>query len=285
VLALAAALDWPGALEASAAVLDDLLQRKPARADAAIARASVMLLAGEPAKAATLAQGAMPHVELAPRANYVLGRALFASGKQAEGLGAMQRYLDGEPGDPRAQRLTASAGREPALVTAAAAVEDGPGSALRFSATADKIAMHSQTYAMDASWPITWRIVNHAAAPATGLLLEFATERVLRDDGEAERGTAVLLAQRPAAGEAAALAKKGARNVFPEAKLKTLAPLVPGTRREQFRERQSGSSRQGEVTTLQRGDTVYFLVLNASTASYPKLKDEYAEFVKNLVVK
>jgi hypothetical protein len=285
VLALAAALDWPGALEASVAVLDDALARKPARADATIARASVMLLAGEPAKAATLAEGVVPHVELAPRTNYVLGRALLASGKQAEGLEAMRRYLDGEPGDPRAQRLSASAGRDPALVTAGASVEDGPATALRFSATADKVTMHSQAYGMDASWPVTWRIVNHAAAPATGLLLEFATERVLREDGEAERGTAVLLAQRPAAGEAAALAKKGARNMFPEAKLKTLSPLVPGTRREQFRERQSGSSRQGEVTTLQRGDTVYFLVLNASTASYPKLKDEYATFVKNLVVK
>ncbi len=40
-LALAAALDWPGAAEQAAAVLDDVLKRRSTRADAAVARASV----------------------------------------------------------------------------------------------------------------------------------------------------------------------------------------------------------------------------------------------------
>ncbi len=85
-----------------------------------------------------------------------------------------------------------------------------------------------------------------------------------------------------AGSEAAALARKGARNMFPDAKLKTLPPLLPGSKREQFRERKGGSQRQGEVTTIERDGAVYFLVLNASTGSYPKLKDEYATFVKSL---
>src|SRR4029077_15620830 len=93
---------------------------------------------------------------------------------------------------------------------------------------------------------------------------------------------ASLLVQRPGPGEAAELVKRGARNMFPDAKLKSLPPLVPGSRREQFRERKQGSQRQGEVTTLEHKGTVFFLVLNASPASYPKLKDEYAAFVKSL---
>jgi hypothetical protein len=121
-------------------------------------------------------------------------------------------------------------------------------------------------------------------ASESGLLIDFATARVLRDDGEAERATAVVLVQHPDAGGAAELARKAGRNMFPDAKLKTLPPLLPGSRREQFRERAEGATHQGEVTTLERNGTVYFLILNATTASYPKLKDEYATFVKSLVL-
>ena len=39
------------------------------------------------------------------------------------------------------------------------------------------------------------------------------------------------------------------------------------------------------MTTFERGGSVFFLVLNASPASYPKLKDEYAGFVKSLAPK
>ena len=46
-LAIAAALDWPGAAEQAAAVLDDVFKRTPSRADVALSRARVLLLAGE----------------------------------------------------------------------------------------------------------------------------------------------------------------------------------------------------------------------------------------------
>ena len=49
-----------------------------------------------------------------------------------------------------------------------------------------------------------------------------------------------------------------------------------------FGERKGKSQRQGEVTTVERDGVVTFLVLNASVESYPKLKDEYAAFVKSL---
>jgi hypothetical protein len=58
--------------------------------------------------------------------------------------------------------------------------------------------------------------------------------------------------------------------------------LLPGSRREQFREKSGAGVRQGEITTLERGDLVYFLVLNASAEGYPKLKDDYAALVKSL---
>jgi hypothetical protein len=126
-------------------------------------------------------------------------------------------------------------------------------------------------------------VVAQSAAPETGVIVEFSTGRVLREDGEAERATASLLVQRPETGAAAAaLARKGARNIFPDAKLKPLPPLLPGSRREQFRERAQGAAHQGEVTTLERDGAVYFLVLNASPPIYPKLKDEYAGVVKSL---
>jgi hypothetical protein len=153
---------------------------------------------------------------------------------------------------------------------------------VRFSATPERGRLHSATYGFDLDWPLTWRIVAAQSEPGTGLIVEFETGRVLREDYETERGAVSLVVHNPGAVEAAALAKKGARNMFPDAKLKTLPPLLPGSKREQFRERKAGSQRQGEVTTVERNGTVTFLVLNASTASYPKLKDEYAAFVKSL---
>lgn len=288
-LALAAALEWPSAMESASAVLDDELRRRPDRSDAAVARVSLMLLSGQPEKAAPLAESTAKGADVRPRAFYVLARALFATGRAAEGKEALRRYLDAEPSDPRALRLAASGGREPALATAAAPVDDGSGQDLRFSATPESATLHSALYGMDVSWPLTWRIAEHSAAPATGFVLEFATGRVLRDDGEAERGTVMLVAQRATptgssdGGESVkSLAKKGARNIFPDAKIKTLPPLVPGSRREQFRERSGGGLRQGEVTTLERAGTVCFLVLNASPATYGKLKDQYAAFVKSV---
>jgi len=276
-LALAAALDWPGAAEQAAAVLDDVIKRKPSRADAPVARASLLLLEGEPDKAVSLAEAATANPDVSPRVRYVIGRGLLAAGKKDSGLAAMKRYLEDDPVDPRAKQLVATGGREPALAPPPKAMDD-----VRFSATPERGRLHSATYGFDLDWPLTWRIVAAQSESGTGLIVEFETGRVLREDYETERGAVSLVVHNPGAGEAAALAKKGARNMFPDAKLKTLPPLLPGSKREQFRERKAGSQRQGEVTTVERNGSVTFLVLNASTASYPKLKDEYAAFVKSL---
>jgi hypothetical protein len=275
-LALAAALDWPGAAEQAAAVLDDVLRRKVKRGDTAAARASVTLLAGEADKAVSLAEEATASPDVSPRARYVLGRALLAAGKKEAGLAALKRYLEDDPFDPRATRLLATAGREPALAPA-----PKPPGDLRFSATPERGRLQSASPRVDLEWPMSWRIVAAQADPGTGLIVEFSTGRALRDDGETERGGVSLVVHNARGGEGTALARKGARNMFPDAKLKPLPPLVPGSKREQFRERKGGSQRQGEVTTIERNGAVCFLVLNASTASYPKLKDEYATFVNS----
>ena len=233
---------------------------------------------GEPDKAVSLAEAATASPDVSPRVRYVIGRGLLAAGKKDAGLAAMKRYLEDDPVDPRAKKLVAT-GRPRAGARAAAQADRAT---LRFSATPERGRLHSATYGFDLDWPLTWRVVAAQSEPGTGLIVEFATGRVLRDDYETERAAVSLVVHSPGAGEAAALAKKGARNMFPDAKLKTLPPLLPGSKREQFRERKGGSQRQGEVTTVERDGAVTFLVLNASTASYPKLKDEYAAFVKSL---
>jgi hypothetical protein len=282
-LALAAALDWPGAGEEAAAVLDDVLRRTPLRADAVLARAAVFLLAGDADKALTLAEAGTAIPEVPARVHYLASRALYALGKKPDGATELRKYRDVEPYDALASRLADAAARAPSvpLPPAPLSTPDGTGSRLRFSGTADKGAIASEAYDFTVAWPLTWRITGIQASPESGLLLDFETGRVLRDDGEAERGTAVILVQRPPDGEADGLAKKGARNIFPDAKLKSLPALLPGTRREQFREKADGATHLGEVTTVTRTGNVYFLVLNATTASYPKLKDEYAAFVKS----
>ncbi|MES1164574.1 MAG: bacterial transcriptional activator domain-containing protein [Verrucomicrobiota bacterium] len=282
-LALAAALDWPGAQEEAAAVLDEVLRRTPLRGDAVLARAAVFLLAGDADKALMLAEAGTAIPEIPARVHYLAARALDAQGKKSEAAAELRAYRDIQPYDGLAARLADAAARSASvpLVPAPLPTPDGTGSRLRFSATADKGAVASDAYDFSVAWPLTWRITGVQASPESGLLLDFETGRVLRDDGETERGTAVVLVQRPPANGADALARKGARNIFPDAKLKTLPPLQPGTRREQFRERAEGATHQGEVTTVAREGLVYFLILNATTASYPKLKDEYAAFVKS----
>jgi tetratricopeptide (TPR) repeat protein len=279
-LALAAALDWPGAAESAAAVLDDALVRAPTRAEVAVSRASVYLLAGDADKAVTLASTAAGLPDAPTRARYVLGRALLAAGKRDEGLATLRRYLAAEPGDPRASRLVATSGAKPALAPPPAADP-----ALRFVATANHAGATSATYGFHVDWPIPWRVVGQSETAENGLLLDLATERVLDETGEAQRGAVVVLAQRPATPAArAALLKKAGRNMFPAAKLKTLPPLVPGSRHEGFRERGDGDAapHAGEVTTLEHAGVVYFIVLNAPARATSKLKDEYAALVKSL---
>ncbi len=281
-LALAAALDWPAAAEEAAAVLDGVLRKTPLRAEAILARAAVYLLAGDADKAITLTEAAKAIPDVPPRVHSLLARALLAEGKLADGLAELRRYREAEPDDALAARLAelARTGKPVPLVPAPAA-GDAAGARPRFSATEERATLQSDAYDFQISWPLDWRIDNLSSSPEAGLLVDFATSRVLRDDGEAERGAAVVLAQRPEAGGAAALARKGARNIFPTAKLKSLPPLVPGTTREQFHERAQGATHQGEVTTINKNGVVTFLVLNATVASYPKLKDEYAAFVKS----
>jgi len=282
-LALAAALDWPAAAEEAAAVLDGVLRRTPLRADAILPRAAVYLLAGDAEKAVTLTEAAKAIPDVPARVHYLLGRGLLAQGKQADGLAELRRYREAYPYDALAARLAEEArgGKPVALVPAPATGDDA--SRPRFSATEERASLASDVYALTLSWPLSWRVDNMSSSPETGLLVDFATGRVLRDDGEAERATAVVLVQRPTGnGAAGALAHKGARNIFPTAKLKSLPPLIPGSTREQFRERAQGVNHLGEVTTVQRNGVVTFIVLNATVASYPKLKDEYAAFVKSL---
>jgi hypothetical protein len=285
-LALAAALDWPAAAEEAAAVLDDVLGKAPLSADAILSRAAVLLLAGEAGKAATLAQAASAIPDVPPRVHYLYARALYAAGKAAEGAAELRRYRDADPFDALAIRLAtkSAAGTTVPLPPPPAAPVDGPGSTLKFSATPEHAALDSPAYGFGIAWPLTWRMTGLSAGPQSGLLIDFATGRVLRDDGETERATAVVLVQRPDAGGAAALARKAGRNMFPDAKLKTLPPLIRGSKREQFHERAEGAIHQGEVTTFERNGSVYFMILNATTASYPKLKDEYASFVKSFAL-
>ncbi|HVU51998.1 MAG TPA: hypothetical protein VHL80_14975, partial [Polyangia bacterium] len=213
-------------------------------------------------------------------ASYLLGRALVAEGRAQEGLAELRRYLALAPSDPRAARLVATEGREPRRAPAPPADP-----ALRWEAPAEHAAVTCPPYGFHVDWPLTWRVVGQSVTPENGVLLDLVTERVLDQDGDADRGGAVLVAQRPAgASERAALLKKAGRNVFPTAKLATLSPLVPGSRRESFRERgeDDHTMHAGEITTLEHGGVVYFLVLNAPARAVPKLSREYAAFVKSL---
>jgi hypothetical protein len=282
-LALGAALDWPGASEVAAAVLDDVLRRSSTRADAMIARASVHLLAGENDKAAALAESATLVSGAPPRAHYVLGRSLLAAGKTQAGLAALKLYSDSDPLDPRTRRLLASKGVDPQLAPEPPALHEDP--AVRLDGTFEKAGAESAAFGFHVDWPLTWRVVGVSASAGTGMMLNLSTGRVILDDGDTERGTATLLVQHPdSPAERSQLLRKAGRNLFPDAKLRTLPALLPGSKREQFRETQDGSVHQGEVTTVEKGGTVYFLVLNASREAYGKLKDEYARVVKSLAL-
>jgi hypothetical protein len=282
-LALGAALDWPGASEVAAAVLDDVLRRSSTRVDAMIARASVHLLAGENDKAAALAESATLVSGASPRAHYVLGRSLLAAGKAQAGLAALKLYSDSDPLDPRTRRLLASKGVDPQLAPAPPALHDDP--TVRLDGTFEKAGAESAAFGFHIDWPLTWRVVGVSASAGTGMMLNLSTGRVILDDGDTERGTATLLVQHPdSPAERSELLRKAGRNLFPDAKLRTLPALLPGSKREQFRETQEGSVHQGEVTTVEKGGTVYFLVLNASREAYGKLKEEYARVVKSLAL-
>ena len=247
-LALAAALDWPAAAEEAAAVLDGVLRKTPLRADAIVARAAVYLLAGDAEKAVTLTEAAKAIPDVPPRVHYLLARALLAEGKQADGLAELRRYREAYPYDALAARLAeeARAGKPVALVPPSTAGDEA--SRPRFSATEEHASLASDAYDFTISWPLSWRIDNLSSSPETGLLIDFATGRVLRDDGEAERATAVVLVQRPAGhGAADALAHKGRATSSRPPSSSRCRRSIPGSAREQFRERAQGANHLGEV--------------------------------------
>jgi len=66
---------------------------------------------------------------------------------------------------------------------------------LRFSATTERGRLHSAAYGLNLDWPLTWRIVAAQSDAGTGLIVEFATGRVLREDYETERGAVSLVVQ------------------------------------------------------------------------------------------
>jgi tetratricopeptide (TPR) repeat protein len=282
-LALGAALDWPGAGPLAAAVLDDVLRRAPARPEALTARAAVHLLAGQSDKAVTAAEAAVLAPGAPARAHYVLGRSLIAAGKTDAGLAAIKIYLDSDPLDPRATRLMSSLGAEPKLAPPDGAEDSDE---LRLGGGPQHADADSVAFGFHVEWPLTWRVVGVSPAAGTGMMLSLSTGRVILDDGDTERGSASLLVQRPdTAAERSALVKKAGKNIFPDAKLRSLPPLIPGSKREQFRAKEDDAVRSGEVTTIERGGTVYFLVLSSSLEAYGKLKTEYAALVKSLALK
>jgi hypothetical protein len=317
--ALGAALGWPAAIEAGLALVDDVLARAPARAEAWVAHGVLAGLRGDPGRALGDAREALGRqagagagvdegdLSLEPPelpARWLEVRALLAMGNRAEGGAALERFSTLAPGDRRAVRMRArlrapeptgshptrpSAAPAPGLPTAvpgavgmspiAVAAVDG----ITYFASPERVGFESRSLGFRVSWPLTWRVSQLAASPAAGVLATLSTGRALLDDGRAERASAVVLAQKPLGPVArAALVRDGVRKLFPTAKLKTLPPLLPGSRRSQFRDQQPEGTRVGEVVTLERAGVVLFLVLNASPELYPKLGDDYATFVRSL---
>jgi hypothetical protein len=217
--------------------------------------------------------------ELAGRAR-VLGAYLGWPTAAAAATAVLDDVLARSPGRAVALATRASLARLLAAEPAAA----GPiQSGLRYFATADDAGVESSDVGFRIRWPLTWRLEGIEANPDVGVIASLMTGRVLAEDGHADRAAAVVLAQRKTnPGARAALVRDGARKMFPEAKMKALAPLVPGSRRAEFRETHEGATRAGEVTTIARGDVVTFLVLNAPADVYPKLRDQYATFVRSL---
>jgi len=272
---LAAYLDWPGARVVARAILDDVLAKAPGRAGAALARADLALLEGDFARAVSLCQAVAATPRPPSWTYWILGRALAALDRSDEAAQALARYRAADPRDVRVRQPQEKLKRTPS--------PDEADPDIRYVATPDAAGVEDRALGFVVYWPLTWRVLGLASGPGTGTLANFLTGRVLLDDGRADRAAAVLLAQRPATPVArAALARDGARKMFPAAKMKALAPLVPASRREQFREHQEDGNHAGEVTTIDRNGEVFFLVLNAPADVYSKLREEYAGLVKAL---
>jgi hypothetical protein len=314
--ALGAALGWPAAAESGLALVDDVLARAPERADAWVTHGVLSGLLGQPARALLDARTALGRGAEAAGADpgsldppglparWLEVRALLAAGDRAGGEAALERFVARVPGDRRALRLQArmranaaagaGAGAGAGVGVDAGGPVSGPdipmspiapaaADGISYFASTERAGLESHPLGFRVSWPLTWRLAQVAASPATGVLASLSTGRALLDDGRAERASAVLLAQKPAGAAArAALLRDGLRKMFPTAKVRALPPLVPGSRRSQFHDQQPEGTRVGEVVTLERAGAVFFLVLNASADLYPKLTEDYATFVRSL---
>ena len=141
-LALAAALDWPGAAEQAAAVLDDVIKRKPSRADAAVARASLLLLDGRARQGGLAGRGGDGQPgRLAARALRHRARAA-GGGEEGLGPGGDEALPRGRPG--RSAREAAGGDRRARAGPRAAAQADGRRCASRPRPSAGRL--HSATY-------------------------------------------------------------------------------------------------------------------------------------------
>jgi hypothetical protein len=137
-----------------------------------------------------------------------------------------------------------------------------PTPTLRYFATAEEVGVESRDFGFQVRWPLTWRVLGLSVNAETGVLANLVTGRVLLPDGHADRAGVVLLAQRPAgASERGALARDGARKMFPVAKLKALPAIIPGSRHTQFTERHEGAPRAGEITTVERMRQVFRMAM------------------------
>ena len=266
-LAIAAALDWPGAAEQAAAVLDDVLKRTPSRADAALSRAPACCCwRASNDKALSLAEAATAIPGVSPRVHYVVGRALLAAGKPQPG----SRRSSVTWRTTRSTRAPSS-WSQPAARAGAAAAARAP--------TAGELRSRARPSAADAQRLV--RLQHRLAAGVAG-----------RGAPGGARRPGVIVELRPGARTATTArpnaracrcwctAAAAARRRRWRARARATCSPTPSSSRcprccpaasaSSSARRRAKIQRQGEVTTLERDGALYFLVLNASTATLPE---------------
>ena len=211
-LALAAALDWPGAAEQAAAVLDDVLKRTPdARRRRGRARQRLPAGRASPTRRCRWPRRRRrcPDVAAARRATSS-GARCWPRARQDDGLAAIKRYLRGRPGRPARQAAWSRRGGRRAGAGAAAPKPDRRGAALLGDAGARPAAQRGVR--------LQHRLAAHLAGRRPAGRARDRAHRRARDRpraarrrrGRARRGVS-LLVQRPRRREAAALAQARAR--------------------------------------------------------------------------
>jgi len=108
-------------------------------------------------------------------------------------------------------------------------------------------------------------------------MVSLATGRVILDDGDTERGSATLLVQRPVQPRRARRPREeGGQEHLPRRQAPRAAGAGPGSKREQFRQKEDDAIRSGEVTTIETRWHGLLPGPHASLEAYGKLKTEYA---------